>query len=94
MKKLSIGLVCILLLVSLSSCAVDPNTYPPTPTKWVVIEIRMYRAGKGTCLYKVEPVACSNIVGHTMVVDSIGKFLTGDTLSLQTLKRGPSDGNM
>lgn len=92
MKKFKISTktaiaVYAMLAVVLSSC--EESRYPETPSKFVVERIELNKT-KGTSIYLVRPIEQKDlnmsktwVPSLTWVVDSVGKFNAGDTLSFQ-----------
>jgi hypothetical protein len=72
----------VLLAVVLSSCGNSDSKYPTKPSKFIITRIEPNT--KNTSIYLVEPIERLNLnMNHTWVVDSVGKFNAGDTLSFQ-----------
>ena len=78
-RKINVFFTYVLLAVVLLSC---DNKFPTTPSKFIVTRIEVNT--KTTSIYLVEPTGKQNLnMNHTWIVDSIGKFNAGDTLSFR-----------
>lgn len=72
----------VLLAVVLSACDSSNRKFPTTPSKFIVTRIEPNT--KTTSIYLVEPIEKQDLnINYTWVVDSVGKFNAGDTLSFQ-----------
>jgi hypothetical protein len=77
---IKVTFACLLFLAL--SCSSPHNDFPTTPSKWIVKEIKTNT--KNTSIYLVEPIEKEDLnMRYTWMVDSIGKFNAGDTLSFQ-----------
>tara|TARA_R110000868_G_scaffold108627_1_gene296317 strand:- start:28 stop:291 length:264 start_codon:yes stop_codon:yes gene_type:complete len=81
-KKLNSFFAYILLAVSFSACDSSDSRVPTTPSKFIVTRIQPNT--KTTSTYLVEPIEKQDLnMSSTWIVDSVGKFNAGDTLSFQ-----------
>lgn len=81
-RKLNGFFAYVLLAVVLSACDNSDKNLPTTPSKFIVTRIEPNT--KTTSIYLVEPIEKQDLnMNYTWVVDSIGKFNAGDTLSFQ-----------
>ena len=71
-----------LLAVVLSACGNSDRNFPTKPSKFIITRIEPNT--KTTSIYLVEPTEKQDLkMNYTWVVDSVGKFNAGDTLSFQ-----------
>lgn len=74
-----------LLVVVLSACGNSDRNFPTKPSRFIVTTIKPNT--KTTSIYLVEPTEQQGLnMNFTWIVDSVGKFNAGDTLSFQHLK--------
>ena len=79
-RKMNDFFTYVLLAVLLSACGNSDKNFPTTPSKFIVTRIEPNT--KTTSIYLVEPIEKQDLnMNHTWVVDSVGKFNAGDTLS-------------
>lgn len=72
----------VLLAILLSACGNSNVKFPTTTSKFIVTRIQPNT--KTTSIYLVEPTETQDLNMHnTWIVDSIGKFNAGDTVSFQ-----------
>lgn len=86
MKKFklnTISAIAVYAMLTLVASSCKETTYPETPSKFVVERIQLNKT-KGTCIYLVAPIETKDLtINKTWIVDSVGKFDVGDTLSFQ-----------
>ena len=81
-RKLNGFFAYVLLAVVLSACGNSDRNFPTKPSKFIITRIETNT--KTTSIYLVEPIEKQDLnMSHTWVVDSVGKFNAGDTLSFQ-----------
>ena len=81
-RKMNGFFAYVLLAVVLSACGNSDKNFPTTHSKFIVTRIEPNT--KTTSIYLVEPIEKQDLnMSHTWVVDSVGKFNAGDTLSFQ-----------
>jgi len=75
-------IVYVVLVVVLSACRNSDKKYPSETSKFIVTRIEPNTFA--TSIYLLEPIDKQDLnMNHTWIVDSIGKFTAGDTLSFQ-----------
>jgi len=84
-NKFQILSLILILSISLYSCRNGNNDtqFPNTASKWKVVKIEPHTNNtKNLCTYHVHPIENLNLnANSTWLVDSIGMFNIGDTLS-------------
>ena len=81
-NRLTLACASLLLAVVLSACGNSDKNFPTKPSKFIVTRIEPNT--KNTSIYLVEPIEKKDLnMNYTWVVDSVGKFNAGDTLSFQ-----------
>ena len=73
----------ILLISGMCFISCEESKFPETTSKFLVERIEPNKT-KGTSLYLVRPIEQKDLnMSKTWIVDSVGKFNAGDTLSFQ-----------
>ena len=81
-RKLNGFFAYVLLAVVLSACGNSDRNFPTKPSKFIITRIEPNT--KTTSIYLIEPTEKKDLkMNYTWVVDSVGKFNAGDTLSFQ-----------
>jgi hypothetical protein len=85
MKKIlliALAPLTILTISLITSCSNEEDNMPTTATKWRVEKIQPN--AKSTSAYLLMPIEKGDLnANYTWIIDSVGKFNAGDTLSFQ-----------